>query len=102
LKVTDEKTGDGRMLQPLDEEASKKGKVANRLDDGACDTKSNFRYLNRRGLSHASRCERTHPAGQEDACVESLQPKNTYTTLKPRNAIMAMGIDGWLNQPSHH
>jgi hypothetical protein len=28
LKVTDEKTGDGRMLKPLVEEASKKGNVA--------------------------------------------------------------------------
>jgi len=45
LKVTDEKTGDGRMLKPLLEEASKKGKVAKTIGDGAYDTKSNFRYL---------------------------------------------------------
>ena len=28
LKVTDEKVGDGQMLKPLVEEASKKGKIA--------------------------------------------------------------------------
>jgi hypothetical protein len=46
LKVTDERVGDGRMLQPLVEEASKKGgKIAKTIGDGAYDTKSNFRYL---------------------------------------------------------
>jgi hypothetical protein len=45
LKVTDETVGDGRMLRPLVEEASKKGKIAKMIGDGAYDTKSNFRYL---------------------------------------------------------
>ena len=46
LKVTDERVGDGRMLQPLVEEASRKGgKIAKTIGDGAYDTKSNFRYL---------------------------------------------------------
>ena len=45
LEVTDEKVGDERMLQPLVEEASRKGKIAKAIGDGAYDTKSNFRYL---------------------------------------------------------
>ncbi len=45
LKVTNEKVGDGRMLQPLINEASKKGKISKIIADGAYDTKSNFRYL---------------------------------------------------------
>jgi hypothetical protein len=45
LKVTDERVGDGRMLQPLVEEASKKAKIAKTVADGAYDAKSNFRYL---------------------------------------------------------
>ena len=53
LKVTDEKTGDGGMLQPLVEEASKKGKVAKAIGDGAYDMKSNFRYLNAKGIEPA-------------------------------------------------
>jgi hypothetical protein len=45
LEVTDEKVGDERLLQPLVEEASRKGKIAKTIGDGAYDTKSNFRYL---------------------------------------------------------
>ena len=50
LKVTDEKVGDGRILQPLVEEASKKAKIAKTVADGAYDTKSNFRYLTEKGI----------------------------------------------------
>ena len=50
LEVTDEKVGDGRMLQPLVEEASKKSKIAKTIGDGAYDTKSNFRYLDDKGI----------------------------------------------------
>jgi hypothetical protein len=45
LEVTDEKVGDGQMLQPLVEEASTKAKVTKTLGDGAYDSKKNFRYL---------------------------------------------------------
>ena len=51
LEVTDEKVGDGRMLQPLVEEASKKARVTETLGDGAYDTKSNFRYLDDKGIT---------------------------------------------------
>jgi len=50
LKVTNEKVGDGRMLKPLVEEASKKGKIAKTIGDGAYDTKNNFRYLDGKGI----------------------------------------------------
>jgi len=50
LEVTDEKVGDGRMLQPLVEEVSKKGKIAKAIGDGAYDTKSNFRYLDEKKI----------------------------------------------------
>jgi hypothetical protein len=50
LKVTDERVGDGRMLQPLVEEASKKAKIAKTVADGAYDAKSNFRYLDDRSI----------------------------------------------------
>jgi hypothetical protein len=49
LEVTDERTGDGGMLQPLVEEASGKGKVVKVLADGAYDSKENFRYSRGRG-----------------------------------------------------
>jgi hypothetical protein len=50
LEVTDEKVGDERMLQPLVEEASRKGKIAKTIGDGAYDTKINFRYLDENGI----------------------------------------------------
>src|SRR5208283_1052765 len=50
LKVTNEKVGDGRMLQPLVEEASKKAKVTKAIGDGAYDTKSNFHHLTENGI----------------------------------------------------
>jgi len=53
LKVTDEKVGDGQMLQPLVEEASKKGKITKTIGDGAYDTKSNFRYLDTKEIEPA-------------------------------------------------
>ena len=48
LEVTDEQVSDRRMLQPLIEEASRKGKVAKVIGDGAYDTKSNFCDLDAR------------------------------------------------------
>ena len=50
LEVTDEKVGDERMLQPLVEEASRKGKIARAIGDGAYDTRSNFHYLAEKGI----------------------------------------------------
>ena len=45
LEVTDEKVNDTRMLQPLVEDASRKGKIAKTVADGAYETKTNFRCL---------------------------------------------------------
>ncbi len=58
LEVTSEKVGDGRMLQPLVEEASKKAKIVEMLGDGAYDTKSNFRYLAGKGIGPVIRVRR--------------------------------------------
>jgi hypothetical protein len=72
LKVTDEKVGDGRMLQPLVKDTAKKANITKTIGDGAYDTKSNFRYWLRAELSQSSRCGRTHPAGLVDAYLGSL------------------------------
>jgi hypothetical protein len=53
LEVTDEKVGDGRMLQPLVEEVSTKANIAKTIGDGAYDTKNNFRYLDDKGIEPA-------------------------------------------------
>ena len=58
LEVTDEKVNDGRMLQPLVEEASKKAKITKAIGDGAYDTKSNFRYLDGKKIEPVIRVRR--------------------------------------------
>ena len=68
LEVTDEKTGDGRMLQPLVEEASNKVKVAKMLGDGAYDTKSNFRYLDARKIEPVIKV-RKNSSGKAGGCI---------------------------------
>jgi len=68
LKVTDEKTGDGRMLQPLVDEASRKGKVAKVMGDGAYDTKRNFRYLAMNGIEPVIKVRR-NASNRAGGCV---------------------------------
>jgi hypothetical protein len=68
LQVTDEKVGDGRMLQPLVEEASRKRKIAKAIGDGAYDTKSNFRYLDDKGIEPVIKV-RKNSSGKAGGCV---------------------------------
>jgi hypothetical protein len=68
LKVTDEKTGDGRMLKPLVEEASEKGNVTKAIGDGAYDTKSNFRYLTAKGIEPVIRV-RKNTSSRAGGCI---------------------------------
>jgi hypothetical protein len=68
LEVTDEKVGDGRMLQPLVEEASKNGKITKTLGDGAYDTKSNFRYLDRKKIDPVIRV-RKNSSSRAGGCM---------------------------------
>jgi hypothetical protein len=69
LKVTDEKTGDGRMLQPLVEETSEKGgKIAKVMGDGAYDTKRNFRYLDANGIEPVIKVRR-NTSNRAGGCV---------------------------------
>jgi len=58
LQVTDEKVGDGRMLQSLVEEASGNTKIAEALGDGAYDSKRNFHYLAEKGIEPVIRVRR--------------------------------------------
>jgi hypothetical protein len=68
LKVTDERVGDGRMLQPLVEEASAKAKIAKVMGDGAYDTKRNFRYLDANGIEPIIKVRR-NASSKAGGCV---------------------------------
>jgi len=66
LQVTDDRVGDGRMLEPLVEEASEKAKVVETLGDGAYDTSRNFSYLTQKKIRpciKARRSTRGEPSG---------------------------------------
>ena len=71
----------GRMLQPLVEEASKKGgKIAKAIGDGTYDTESNFLYLAMNGIeavikvrkNASSRDRRMHTT---EACSSGVPPR---------------------------
>ena len=68
LEVTNEKMGDGRMLQPLVEEASRRGRVAKAIGDGAYDTKSNFHYLAGNGIEPVIKV-RKNTSGKAGGCM---------------------------------
>jgi IS5 family transposase len=68
LKVTNEKVGDGRMLQQLVEEASEKAKIVEALGDGAYDTKRNFRYLDDKGIEPIIRV-RKNSSSKSGGCM---------------------------------
>jgi IS5 family transposase len=68
LEVTDEKVSDGRMLQALVEEASKKGKITKAIGDGAYDTKSNFRYLDDKKIEPVIRV-RKNSSSKANGCM---------------------------------
>jgi len=50
LEVTDEKTHDGEMLEPLVRKAQRKAKVRRALGDGGYDTHHNFNFLAAEGI----------------------------------------------------
>jgi len=58
LQVTDDRVGDGRMLEPLVEEASEKARVVETLGDGAYDTSSNFLYLTQKKIRPSIKARR--------------------------------------------
>ena len=93
LEVTDEKVGDGRMLQPLVEEASKKGKIAKTIGDGAYDTKSNFRYLNDKGIEPVIKV-RKNASSRAGGCMPRKLVAQEY--LRDPNARQFLAIFFWL------
>jgi len=68
LEVTDERTGDGRMLKPLMEEASHKATIATAIADGAYDTKANFHYLSGKGIEPVIKVRR-NSSGKSCGCM---------------------------------
>jgi len=58
MEVTDERTGDGRMLVPLVEQAQRRCNVVRVLGDGAYDSRLNFSFLAAKGVEAGIRVRR--------------------------------------------
>lgn len=58
MEVTDERTGDGRMLEPLVEHAEMYCRIERVILDGAYDSRRNFSYLTGKGIDPAIRVRR--------------------------------------------
>ena len=50
MKVSEEDTGDGKMLKPLVEDVSKKARIEKLIGDGGYDSKDNFQLLHDKGI----------------------------------------------------
>jgi len=68
FQVTDERVGDGRMLEPLVEEASEKAGVVETLGDGAYDTSRNFLYLAQKRIRPCIKARRP-TRGKPSGCI---------------------------------
>lgn len=58
VEVTDDRTGDAKMFQPLVERASKTAKVKLVLADSAHDSRENFNFLEAKGIEPGIRIKR--------------------------------------------
>ena len=67
MEVTDERTGDGRMLKPLVKKAEKHCRVVKVSADGAYDSRKNFAFLAERGIEPAIKV-RKNSSGRARGC----------------------------------
>jgi len=84
MEITDEGTGDGRMLKPLVEQAQRHCRVVKALADGAYDSRENFAFLAEKGIEAAikvrknsSRCARGCQA-RKQAVLEYLSDAESW------------------------
>jgi hypothetical protein len=88
LEITDERTGDGKMLKPLIEKAEKnvgKGKIKQATADGAYDSKQNFEYLDGKGIEPAVKTRKN----------SSTKARGSPSRAKHVREMKELGYEGW-------
>jgi len=89
LKITDERTGDDKMLKPLIEKAERnvrKGKIKQVTADGAYDnSKENFEYLNSKRIEAAIKTRRN----------SSTKARGSPSRGKHVREMKELGYEGW-------
>ena len=88
IEVTDERTGDGKMLKPLIEKAEKnvgKGKIKRVSADGAYDSKENFEYLDGKGIEPAIKTRKN----------SSTRARGSPARARHVREMKELGYEGW-------
>ena len=86
LRVTDERTGDGKMLKPLVEDVKEKGEKITRVyADGGYDSKDNFNYLADNDIEPVIKT-------RKDA---STKARGSPSRAKKVREIKELGYEGW-------
>ncbi len=88
MEITDERTGDGKMLKPLIEKVERnvgKGKIKQVTADGAYDSKENFEYLNNKGIEPAIKTRKN----------SSTKARGSPSRAKHVREMKELGYEGW-------
>jgi len=88
MEVTDERTGDGKMLKPLMEKAERnigKRKIKQVTADGAYDGKENFEYLNDKRVEAAIKARKN----------SSTRARDSSARAKHVREMKELGYEGW-------
>jgi len=86
LRVTDERTGDGKMLKPLVEDVKEKGEKITRVyADGGYDSKDNFNYLADNGIESVIKT-------RKDA---STKARGSPSRAKMVREVRELGYEAW-------
>lgn len=88
MEMTDERSGDGKMLRSLIEKAERnvgKGRIKEAKADGAYDSKENFEYLDGKGMKAVIRLRKN----------SSTRARGSPARARYVREMKELGYDGW-------
>jgi len=88
LEITDERTGDGKMLQPLIKQAKKNSngkKIKAAYADGAYDSRNNFNFLDKEGTEPIIKIRKN----------ASTRARGSPARAEKAREIKEIGYEGW-------
>ena len=86
LKITDERTGDGKMLKPLVEQIKGRGgEITKVYGDGGYDSRENFNYLAGNGIEPVIKIRKN----------ASTKARGSPSRAKKVREIKELGYEGW-------
>jgi len=86
LRVTDERTGDGKMLKPLVEQVKRRGgKISRVYGDGGYDSRENFNYLAGKGIEPVIKTRKN----------ASTKARGSPSRARMVREVRKLGYEGW-------